>query len=281
MNNFDITVITPSYNMLPYLKRCVASVADQKGIAVEHIIIDNMSDDGTKQWLKRNNTVKKIIQPDNGIYDAINKGLECSEGDIFCYLNCDEQYLPGVLFKIYQFFNDNKDVDIVYGNFLLIDEENNLISIKKPIKPRYYYILSHYLYTYTCSIFFRRNIIDDGYLFSTNYKTVSDALFVANLVKENYKFGYINEYISVFTVRNNNLCFSSVAKDEQKLLKLNLPFGVRKLNFMLLFFRYAENFLTAKYFHPKPINYNIYVNDNLKYRKEMIATHVSPFYKQH
>ena len=281
MSHPNISVITPSYNMFSYLKRCVASVSDQKGVEIEHIIVDNMSIDGTKQWLKKNNKIKKIIEPDNGLYDAINKGLKQSRGNIFCCLNCDEQYLPGVLSKVYQFFKDHKDIDIVYGDFLLIDENNNLTSFKKSIKPRYSYILSHYLYTYTCSLFFRRKIIDNGHFFNTNNKTVSDALFVTDLIKEKYKFGHINHFTSVFAIRNNNLCFSSVAKDEQKLLKSSLPILIRQFNFILSFFRHAENFLTGKFFHHKPINFHIYINDNLQYREEMIATHISPFHKQY
>ena len=184
MNKPDISVITPSYNMLPYLKRCAASVTDQKGTSVEHIIVDNMSSDGTMQWLQKNNKVRSIIEPDSGMYDALNKGLRHLEGNIFCYLNCDEQYLPNTLAKVNKYFNDNKDIDIVYGNTLFIDENNILVAYRKSIKPRYYYILAHYLYTFTCTLFFRKTILDDGHLFNTNYKTISDAIFVANLIKK-------------------------------------------------------------------------------------------------
>lgn len=281
MNKPDISVITPSFNMLPYLKRCAASVADQKGISVEHIIVDNISNDGTIQWLKENNNVKKIIKPDIGMFDVINKGLKYSEGNIFSYLNCDEQFLPGTLEKVFKYFNDNDDIDIVYGNVLFINEDNSLIAFRKSIKPRYYYILAHYLYTFTCTLFFRKTILDDGHLFNTNYQTVSDAMFVANLIKEKYNFGYLNEYISVFTLRKNNLSLSSLAKKEQQLLKLKLPFWIRKLDFILLIFRYTENILTGVYKQNTPLEYDIFVKDNLKQRQKMVAKHVSPFYKQH
>ena len=281
MNRPSITVITPSYNMLSYLKRCAASVADQKGTSVEHIIIDNMSDDGTIPWLLKNKKVKKIIEPDIGMYNAINKGLKHSEGNIFCYLNCDEQYLPNTLRKVHKFFNNNKDIDIVYGNALIIDEDNSLISIRKSIKPRYYYILAHYLYTYSCTLFFRRKIIDDGHFFNTSYKTVSDAVFVANLIKEKYNFGYMNEYTSIFTLRKNNLSLGPIAKREQELLKLKLPFWIRKLNYILLFLRYAENILSGIHKQNIPLEYHIYANDNLQYSRKIISSRVSPFYRQY
>jgi glycosyltransferase involved in cell wall biosynthesis len=272
MNNPNISVITPSHNMLSYLKRCVASVADQKEVSVEHIIVDNMSDDGTVQWLKNNINLKTIIEPDTGMYEAINKGIKQSNGNIICYLNCDEQYLPNALSKVFQFFNDNKNIDVVYGDFLLVNEENKLISFKKSIKPRYSYILSNYLYTFTCSLFFRRNIFDGGHFYNTNYKTISDALFVTGILKEKYKFGHINDFTSIFTIRDTNLSFGSLAKNEQKILKLSLPIWTRRFNFVLSFFRHLENLLTGKYFHIKPIIYNLYVNNNLLNREEIIAT---------
>ncbi|NHZ86889.1 MAG: hypothetical protein GWP19_13610, partial [Planctomycetia bacterium] len=124
-------------------------------------------------------------------------------------------------------------------------------------------------------------IIDDGHLFNTNYKTVSDAMFVANLIKEKYNFGYLNEYTSVFTLRKNNLFLSPIAKKEQEQLKQKLPFWIRKLNFILLISRYTENILTGVYKQNTPLEYDIFVNDNLRHRQKIVANNVSPFYKQH
>ena len=78
----DISIITPSFNMLPYLERCAASVNDQEMVETEHIVVDGASTDGTKQWLAQQPHVKHISEKDKGMYDAINKGLRMANGNM-------------------------------------------------------------------------------------------------------------------------------------------------------------------------------------------------------
>lgn len=89
-----VSVVTPSFRSSQWLKLCIASVADQ-GIPVEHIVQDAGSDDGTLDWLPQDARVRAFIEKDQGMYDAINRGFRRATGDIFAWLNCDEQYLPG------------------------------------------------------------------------------------------------------------------------------------------------------------------------------------------
>src|SRR5258708_5193184 len=79
---------TPSFRNSQWLKLCVASVADQ-GVELEHIVQDAGSDDGTLDWLPRDPRVKPFVESDQGMYDAINRGLRRANGEILSYLNCD------------------------------------------------------------------------------------------------------------------------------------------------------------------------------------------------
>src|ERR1041385_9120485 len=90
-----ISVVTPSFRSSKWLKLCIASVADQPGVADEHIVQDSQSDEGTLDWLPQDRRVQAYIEKDQGMYDAINRGLARATGDLVAYLNCDEQYLPG------------------------------------------------------------------------------------------------------------------------------------------------------------------------------------------
>src|SRR5262245_1448654 len=92
----DFSIVTPSFNGLDFLKRAAASVRDQKGVTLEHIVVDACSSDGTGDWL-REAGVKSIVERDEGMYDAVNKGMNIARGDYFAYLNRDEQYLPDTL----------------------------------------------------------------------------------------------------------------------------------------------------------------------------------------
>jgi len=96
----QFSIVTPSFRNSTWLKLCIASVADQQGVELEHIVQDSCSDDGTQDWLPRDPRVKAFIEKDAGMYDAVNRGFRRAAGDILAYLNCDEQYLPGGLATI-------------------------------------------------------------------------------------------------------------------------------------------------------------------------------------
>src|SRR6202789_4552954 len=108
-----VSIITPSYRNSEWLKLCIASVADQQGVEIEHIVQDSCSDDGTQNWLPGDKRVKAYIEKDAGMYDAVNKGFRRATGDILAYLNCDEQYLPGGLKAIHNFFEAHPNIEVV------------------------------------------------------------------------------------------------------------------------------------------------------------------------
>src|SRR5438309_8408755 len=106
-----ISVVTPSFRSSSWLKLCIASVADQAGVEVEHIVQDAQSDDGTLDWLPQDSRVQAYVEKDKGMYDAVNRGWRRAKGEILAYLNCDEQYLPGGLAAVENFFRLNPRTD--------------------------------------------------------------------------------------------------------------------------------------------------------------------------
>src|SRR5947209_19202515 len=91
------SIITPSFQGRQWLPLCIASVADQQGVEVEHIVQDSCSGDGTEDLLRNYPNVRPYVEKDEGMYDAVNRGFDRDAGDILAYMNCDEQYLPGAL----------------------------------------------------------------------------------------------------------------------------------------------------------------------------------------
>jgi glycosyltransferase involved in cell wall biosynthesis len=89
-----ISVITVCYNSAATLTRALQSVADQDWSRVEHIVIDGASKDETAEIIDRFRAklAHIVSEPDKGIYDAMNKGLDRASGDIVCFLNADDQY---------------------------------------------------------------------------------------------------------------------------------------------------------------------------------------------
>src|SRR5438105_12902146 len=114
------SIITPSFRSSSWLKLCIASVADQQAEA-EHIVQDAGSDDGTLDWLRQDRRVTVFVEKDQGMYDAINRGMRLASGDILAYLNCDEQYLPGALRRAAAFFEQHPGIDVLFGKNIIVD----------------------------------------------------------------------------------------------------------------------------------------------------------------
>ena len=263
----DFSIITPSYNMLNYLKRCSASVVDQN-VSLEHIVVDAVSTDGTIEWLKRNGKIISIIEKDNGMYEAINKGIKKSRGKYIGYLNCDEQYLLGTLETAKEHFERYPGIDIVFGNKLNVYPDGRLNSYKKTIRLRKYYVLASNLYIPSCTVFFRNKIFKQGYYFDTKYKSCGDAEFLVRLSQNGLKFLHINRFMSVFTISGHNLSQREEVLHERKRFvdkytKLP-PLFLKVFNWL----KYCEKLVSGAYFQRFPIEYSIYTDDNTDDRKD-------------
>src|SRR4051812_12173129 len=113
----QFSIVTPSFRNSEWLRLCIPSVADQ-GVELEHIVQDAGSDDGTLDWLPHDPRVKAYIEKDSGMYDAVNRGWKRANGEILAYINCDEQYLPGALQKVWDFFQANPAVEVLFGDIV-------------------------------------------------------------------------------------------------------------------------------------------------------------------
>jgi glycosyltransferase len=123
-----ISIITPSYNSGNTIKSCLGSIQHQTYKNVEHILIDGGSEDNTIRIAHTYPHLSKIVsEPDQGIYDAMNKGIKLSNGDIIGILNSDDVYLSqDVIHSVINRFKNNK-VDAVYGDLNYINENNKII----------------------------------------------------------------------------------------------------------------------------------------------------------
>lgn len=118
-----ITIITVSYNAVSTLEETILSVTNQTYSNIEYIVIDGDSSDGTVEIIKKyqSKIAYWISEPDRGIYDAMNKGIDVASGDWILFLNCgDLLYTPST---IEQVFNQNYSVNLVYGNAVAVKDD--------------------------------------------------------------------------------------------------------------------------------------------------------------
>lgn len=121
-----VSIVTPSFNKGTFIEETILSVCNQTYENIEYIVIDAVSTDETLSILKKyGNNLKWISEPDRGQSDAINKGWRMAKGDIIAYLNADDTYLPEAVSIAVQYFSENPDVWMVYGDGFTTDEHGN------------------------------------------------------------------------------------------------------------------------------------------------------------
>jgi glycosyltransferase involved in cell wall biosynthesis len=209
-----ISVITPSFNQIVWLKLCAASVADQAGAEVEHIIQDAGTGIDLEVWAVSKPNLRLFVESDDGMYDAINRGLRRSTGEICAYLNCDEQYLPGALTKVATFFKSNPVVDVLFGDVILVDQEGQPISYRRTILPRLRHVQLAHLNTLSCAMFFRRKLLDRGFYFDPVWKDVGDGVWMEELLRNKVQMATLPEALAVFTFTGENRSTLPLASKE-------------------------------------------------------------------
>jgi glycosyltransferase involved in cell wall biosynthesis len=119
-----ISVVTPTRDRAAFIEAAIDSALQQSVPAYEHIVIDGVSRDDTLLRLERYPQLEIISEPDQGLYDAINKGVRRARGEVICLLNSDDRLLPGAFEAVSAAFGFDPDADAVCGRVRIGDVEN-------------------------------------------------------------------------------------------------------------------------------------------------------------
>ncbi len=127
-----ITVVTPSYNQGAYLEQTIASVLGQRYENLEYIIIDGGSTDESAEIIRRyeSHLASWVSEKDSGQSEAINKGFARATGDILCWLNSDDFFLPGTLHHVARHLSGGDD--LIYGDCLSFAEQGHRARVNRP-----------------------------------------------------------------------------------------------------------------------------------------------------
>jgi glycosyltransferase involved in cell wall biosynthesis len=216
-----ISIVTPSFRQPDWLRLAMASVADQQGVAIEHIVQDGGTEDIQEIFKKLKGASNSDCEPqlfvekDNGMYDAINRGLARTTGEICGYLNCDEQYLPGALRKVADYFAANPEIDVLFADAILVNAKGVPLSYRRVTLPSLGHLRLADLNTLTCAMFFRHRVIDAGHFFPTHLKAAGDQYWVFQLLKAGIKMDVLEQPLSVFAFTGANLSHTACADDER------------------------------------------------------------------
>jgi glycosyltransferase involved in cell wall biosynthesis len=270
----DFSIITPSFRQSQWLKLCIASVADQQGVVLEHIVQDAGSDDGTLNWLPHDTRVEVFVEQDGGMYDAINRGFRRAQGDLLAYLNCDEQYLPGVLQRVRNLFHQHPGVEVIFGDCIVIDSSGNYVCERRALTPQIWHTrLADSLSFLTAGTFLRRSAVERlDLFFDPSFKVVGDAVWALRLIQSGARMCVLREFTSIFTETGSNLGLATpLAIAERKDRLAATPRWMRLLKpFVLTCFRLRRWW--AGHYSCSPYEYLIYTRDNPFERKRFSVT---------
>ncbi|HEV8000648.1 MAG TPA: glycosyltransferase [Planctomycetaceae bacterium] len=159
----EISVITPCFNAVRHLRDAIESVAGQRGVRVEHIVVDADSKDGTLEILKQFPAVRWISEPDRGQSDAFNKGLAMARGPLIGWLNADDVYEPGAIARVVQFFREYSDAVLLNGHLVRVDPAGKPLEFL-PARSSRFWLRHFWLKWYWLnhpSTFYRKSLFDE------------------------------------------------------------------------------------------------------------------------
>ena len=124
-----VSIVTPAYNAARFIRETVESIRNQDYPALEHIVIDGESTDGTLDILRQYPHLTWVSEPDRGQSHALNKGFRRARGEIVGWLNADDVYQPGAIKAAVAFMQAHPDIDVVYSDCQVIDENGHPLYV--------------------------------------------------------------------------------------------------------------------------------------------------------
>jgi len=263
----DFTIVTPSFGQLDYLACCIASVADQDGVSMEHIVQDGetegfgeFSRSMAERWPDRPGYRRVMIsEKDSGMYDAINKGLRRGTGAICAYLNCDEQYLPGALRKVKAKWQANRETDLWLGDVIVIQKDGKGMCHRKMVVPSLCHTWTCHFGALTAGIFFRRTIVEEGILFDTSYRIASDAEWYTRILRARKRVRTLGISTSTFIDSGENLGLGTRAIAERARLDSTAPLPMRWLRPLWILLHRCKRLVCGAH-RPEEMHWSIYLS---------------------
>jgi glycosyltransferase involved in cell wall biosynthesis len=191
-----ISVITPSFNQAQFLPDNILSVFNQKGVEVEHIIVDPGSTDGSIEIAKAAKHAFLINEPDRGQSHAIVKGFTQSSGDILVWLNSDDYYPnTNILSQVAAAFENNKDTDVVYGRVDFVDEKRKFLrkGFVEKKSDRLLELFQYQVGIVQPGVFMRRKVFESIGGPSESYTYCMDYEYWVRAASAQYKWTYVDE----------------------------------------------------------------------------------------
>ncbi len=205
-----ISVITPTLNHAEFIEDTIKSVLDQHYSEIDFFVVDGGSTDKTIEILEKYN-IRYVSEKDFGQTNAINKGINNTQGEIVCWLNSDDLFNSGTVKTVVDYFEQNSDCMILYGDIEYIDRYGNFIHNIEGETLTFQSLLNRPDIVRQPSTFWRRSLHNDIGLLDENFHIIMDFDFIFRSIKK-YKPHYIPVVLSKFRYFDLNKTNTSYKK---------------------------------------------------------------------
>ena len=236
-----VSIITPVYNGADYLDELIVSVCDQDYPFIEHIIIDDGSnDDGaTVAILKKYPHLRWWTRENKGQYATMNEGLEAAKGEFVCFISADDLLAPGAVKNVINRLMQYPELDGLHGRSLMMDMDRNLHWKQIPCQG-----LSFNLFPYVdniphCSLYINtKKLINKGLRFNPDYRYCGDYDWMIRLMNSGVNVGFLDVVLSQIRLHKDQTSDKFLApllKEHDAILR-EYHFNTLKHRFFFVFY---------------------------------------------
>jgi glycosyltransferase involved in cell wall biosynthesis len=188
-------------------------------------------------------------ESDAGMYDAVNKGFRRAEGDIYAYLNCDEQYLPDTLAEIDSQFSASHQTEVFFCDAIVVDAQGGYLCDRRVMVPtRLHTLVSGNLSIFTSSTFSRAGVFTErGIYFNGSFRNSGDAEWALRLVAARVSMQAIRLRAAAFTDTGDNLNMQPSGLLEKAQLRATAPVWAKVCKPLIVAFYRLRRFLAGIY----------------------------------
>jgi glycosyltransferase involved in cell wall biosynthesis len=247
-----VSIITPVYNGAAYLDDLIISVRDQDYPSIEHIIIDDGSnDDGaTVTVLKKYSHLRWWSRENRGQYATMNEGLDASKGEVLCFVSADDLLLPDAISKALAHLNAHPNEQAVYGLALLMSEDGSPYPVKTPFRRAPFRFYPYFSQVSHCSLFiYKKTLLEGALQFREDLRFVGDYDWLIRILKSEIEVGFINAPLSKIRVHPSQTSTKHQPAMLSEQRKVYQAQGISQFSFRFFTFFYVISHNTNKLRH--------------------------------
>jgi glycosyltransferase involved in cell wall biosynthesis len=197
-----VSIITPSLNHGKFISGAIQSVLSQDYPTIEYWIMDGGSSDGTIDVLNQySNRIKWMIDHDDGLYDAVNKGWARTRGKYLGYLNADDMFCKGAIRQFVECLDKHPEVALVYGDYLRVDQNGRILELVLSGKSDIETLVKYGNTIFSGAMLIRRSVLEELGWFDVSYKYSSDYDLCIRIAQQ-FPIAHIPHPLAMFRIHN-------------------------------------------------------------------------------